>query len=313
MSSMSHRAAVLVLFMSSTVYANPYFLYTKSSWDFMIAATTYPGMDFTRTNLLRMVTHNALLDAFFSHQPLKPSVKLALYKEKAREDLQHVLLLDLFKAVSLVKDVHSVMLDTYDSKDVDKTLLRVDEISVINELLHKPLVEIEEMRLSMIDFLLAKTAEDEKGSNFLSSILYAIVATAMPTAVRNSKLGSSFVSTTDTWIMRDKHGKPITDLGEEDIDRDTLWLPPPELDAVLTHAAQALEFVIARHAEAAQDSYWVGVEETERQDYLAFASQHLPDQQQALAKIKKIQAITDAMQQREEAAEFLFGYVATSD
>ena len=166
------------------------------------------------------------------------------------------------------------------------------------------------MRLALIDFLLSKT-DEEKGSNFLPSILYAIIAAVMPPVVHNNELGSAFVSTTDTWNVRDQHGRLIADYIDEDIDHAALAsLPQAQLDAVLTRAAQALEFIIARHAAAAQDGYWDGVAEAERQEYLAFVSQHLPDQQQKLAKIKEIQANTDAEQRKAATIEFLSSYVA---
>lgn len=318
MLSVCYRLVALVLFMSSTVSARPYFLHTKSSWDTSTAVTTLPGTDLTRTNLLRMVTHNALLDAFFLHQPLEPIERLSLYKKEAREELQHPSLLELDKAVSLVKDVHQAMFSTpaHAGQDPnDQALLRINhfnQIFAINDLT-KWSSSVAKVRLAMIDFLLAKTndTEDEEGSTFLPSILYAIIATAMPPAVHNNKLGLPFVSTTYTPHLRDQHGKPIIDLREDDIDRDALMsLPQAQLDAVLMRAAQALEFIVARHAETAQDSYWVGVEETERQAYKAFAAQDLPVQRQTLAKIKKVQAIADAEQRKAATIEFLLSYVA---
>ena len=310
-----HRVAALVLFMSSTVSARPYFLHQKSSWDTLIAATTLPGTDLTRVNLLRMVTHNALLDAFFLHHPLEPMERLSLYQEEAREELQHPSLLELHKAVALVKDVHFAMfsMPTNEGHDPnDQEIVRINHYNQIYAIdnLTKWLSSVGEARLALIDFLLSKT-DEEQGSNFLPTLLYAIIAAAMPPAVYNNKLGSAFVSTTDTWNVRDQHGRLLADYIDEDIDHATLAsLSQAQLDAVLTRAAQALEFIIARHAEAAQDGYWDGVAEAERQDYLAFASQHLPDQQQKLAKIKEIQAEADVEQRKAATIEFLLSYVA---
>ena len=148
----------LVLLLSSTVFAQPYFLNKKSSWDIVIAATTLPGTDLTRTNLLRMVTHNALLDAFFLDQPLEPMERLSLYKKEAREELQHPSLLELHKAVALVKDVHFAMLDTYDSGNIDEVLLRLNHLNQISaiDVLLRQRSSVAEVRLALIDFLLSK-------------------------------------------------------------------------------------------------------------------------------------------------------------
>ncbi len=309
---MMHVCWLLLLVLSSALYASPYFLYKTSRFDVSLAATTIPGTDLTRKNLLRMVTHNALLDAFFSPQPLAPHERLSLHQPEAREELQHPPLLELHRAVALVGDLHYAKVSTYYSGDKPLAALpHLLQIAAIEEDLSSPkIASVAELRLAMIDLLLAKTAAE--GSDFLPSILYAIIATAMPPAVRNSKLGSAFVSTTDSWQLRTEHGRPIAEAEIENIDRAMFAaLSLAQLDAVLGRAAQALEFIIARHAETAQDGYWdAAAEATARQDYEVFARQNLPVQKQTLARIMALQANTVSMQRREATIDFLLGYVA---
>ena len=169
---MKSWSVALVLLFSPTLFATPYFVYPKTSWETFGAATTLPGTDLTRRNLLRLVTHNALLDAFFTNQPLASSEKLSLWIEEAREELQHLALLELVQAVLLVKDVHQAKLYTYsDSDDPHPRLRHLWQITAIDNLNRGP-ASVAERRLAYIDFLLAKTndSEQEQGSYVLPSI-----------------------------------------------------------------------------------------------------------------------------------------------
>ena len=302
----------LVLLLSTTVFATPYFLHPKTSWETFFAATTLPGTDLTGKNLLRLVTHNALLDAFFINKPLAPIEKLSLLTQEAREQLQHLSYLELLQAVLLVKDAHLAKFNTY--SDSDDPHLRLHHLWQITDIdnLYIGLSSVAERRLAYIDFLLSKTdeAEQERGSYVLPSILYAIIVDAMPPVVRKHELASAFVSTTETWYLRDSQGNPITDLGDEAIEHATLSThTQAQLDALLTRARQALEFIIAQHAETKKDGYWHRSTEADRQAYEDFAAQALPAQQQTLVEIKQIQAQTNAAQRQNATIEFLLGYV----
>ena len=315
MTSIRYWVFSVVLFMASTAAAKGYFLQQKSSLDRRLAGTALPGSNFTRSNLLRMVTHNALLDAFFLHQPLAPLERLGLDQESAREELQHLSLLELNKAVMLVNDIHEAKLPAYSSDisdaQVKEMLLRLNQTRAINDLVSASAAEA---RLAMIDFLLAKTSTGEEGSNFLPTILYASVVATMPPAVRNHELGTVFISTTDSWYVRDKYGKLIADAHDarkyENIDHAALAaLPPAQLDTALQRVSQALQFIITQHTKAQQDSYWRSVTATVRQNYEKLASQEFPAQQRMLEKIKKIQADTNTERRKAAIVAFFLYYV----
>lgn len=301
----------LVCLIEPVVSAKPYFLHKKSSWDLFIGTTTLPGADLTRSNLLRMVTHNALLDAFFLQQPLMPLERLGAYQQGLREELQWPSLVDLTRAVMLVRDVHIAKMATYNMRANDETLLYLkhhEQINAIDKITNN--LPPEERRLALIDFLLANTTRGEEGSNFLPTILYASVIPALPPAVRNDELGAAFVSTTDSWKVRDQHGKLLADIAEDVNHAALAALPQAQLDAALMRISQALQFIIAQHTEAEQDNYWNGSTETERQAYQQLATQELPVLQRQLEKIKKIQANPDTEQRKAATVAFLLSYIS---